>query len=193
VTTVKRVTVTKDTLSQVIAGMTALVGKQILVGYPESSTDRDGDIEGPITNATLGYIHEHGSPAANIPARPHLVPGVQKAEDKVVAYMEKATVATLSRNPKKADVYLRDAGIVAMNSVRNEIVTGDFVPLSPSTVRQRHKNRQTKSMRQSEKKYLELVAGGMSPEEAQAATGIRPLNNTGQLRNAITYVLRNRR
>lgn len=190
--TIKRVTVTKDSVSQVIAGINELVQKQVLVGYPDSTTDRDEEIDGPMTNATLAYIHENGSPKANIPARPHLVPGVKKAEDKAVAYLEKAAKATLSRDPKKTDAYLNDAGIVAMNSVRNEITTGDFVPLSPYTVAARHRSRKTKSMRQSEIKYLELVAKGMSPADAQAAAGIRPLINTGALRNAITYVLRRR-
>lgn len=189
---IKRLTVTKDSVSQVIAGINELVQKQVLVGIPDSSTDRQSEIDGPMTNATLGYIHELGSPQANIPARPFLVPGVQKAEDKAVAYMEKAAVATLSRDPKKTNAYLNDAGIVAMNSARNEITTGDFEPLSPYTVAARHRSRNTKSMRKSEEKYLELVANGMSPAAAQEAAGIRPLINTGQLRNAITYVVRDK-
>lgn len=191
--TIGRVTVTKDSVSQVIAGITSLVQKDILVGIPDSSTDRQSEIDGPMTNATLGYIHEHGSPQANIPARPFLVPGVRKAEERAVIYLERAAKAALSRDPKKTEAYLNDAGIVAMNSARNEITTADFVPLSPYTVAARHRSRQTKSMRQSEQRYLELVAGGMSPADAQAAAGIRPLINTGQLRNAITYVLRNKR
>ena len=190
--TLKRLTVTKDSVSQVIASLTELVQQQVLVGYPDSTSDRDEETDGPMTNATLGYIHENGSPKANIPERPHLVPGVRKAEERAVAYMEKAAKATLSRDPKRANAYLNDAGIVAMNSARNEITTGDFVPLQPGTVAARHRSRKTKSMRKSEIKYLELIAQGMAPGAAQDAAGIRPLINTGQLRNAITYVLRKR-
>lgn len=188
--TIKRMKVTNDSVSQVIGSVTNLVQTRVLIGYPDSTTDRQEEVEQPMTNATLGYIHEHGSPKANIPARPHLVPGVRKAEDRAVGYMEKAAVAALSGDPKKAEVYMHDAGIVAMNSARNEITAGNFVPLKPATVARRHLQRRTKSMRESEKKYLELVAKGMSPEAAQTAAGIRPLINTGQLRNAITYVLR---
>jgi hypothetical protein len=48
-------------------------------------------------------------------------------------------------------------------------------------------------MRASEIRYLDLVANGMSAADAQGATGIRPLINTGQLRNAITYAIREKK
>ena len=189
---VKRVAITKDSVSKVFASINELVGKQVLIGIPDKTTSREQEIEGAMTNATLGYIHEHGSPKANIPARPFLVPGVQEQEEKALSFMVKAAQATMRGDPKKADAQLNNAGIVAMNGARRKINYGDFEPLKPSTIRNRHRSRNTKSMRQSERKYLELVAGGMSPAEAQSAAGIRPLINTAQLRNAITYVLRKR-
>lgn len=185
-----RVTVTRDSVSRVIAGINALVGKQVLVGIPDSTTSREQELESEITNAALAYVHEFGSPEANIPARPFLIPGVQNAETPAGDELVKAANATLRGDPNRADEYMNRAGLIAMASARREISEGAFVPLQPSTVAARHRQRRTKSMRASEKKYLELVDGGMSPADAQNATGIRPLINTGQLRNAITYVLR---
>lgn len=187
---VKRVTVTQDTVATVIGAINELVGKQILVGFPEKTTERQDEDQGEMNNAILGYIHEHGAPKANIPARPFLVPGVQDAIESSGNYLTKAAAETLKGDAKKADAYLHDAGIVAMNSARRKINYGDFAPLSPYTIRNRHRNRGTKSMRDSEKRYLEMIAEGSSPEAAQAATGIRPLVNTAQMRNAITYVVR---
>lgn len=190
--TVRRVSIIRDNVPQIVASITALVGKQVLVGVPDRTANRDEEHDGPVTNAMLAYIHEHGSPDANIPARPFLVPGVQSAEPDALRYLRLAAEATMRGDTRRADAYLNDAGIVGMNGARRMISYGDFVPLSPATVRNRHRSRGTQSRRASEDRYLELYAGGMSPAEAQAATGIRPLNNTGQLRNAITYVLRTR-
>lgn len=186
-----RVTVTKDTVTAVLGAITTLVGKQVLIGVPESTTERPDDE--PVNNATLAYIHEFGSPAANIPARPFLIPGVQKVEEAAVAQLEKAVFASLTGDPKGADQKLNAAGIVGMNGARDEISTGNFEPLSPATVYGRSYARKTGTTRPEEIRYLELVRGGMSPAAAQAETGIRPLINTGELRNSLTYVVRKKK
>lgn len=189
--TSSRVTITKDTVSEVVKGITDLVGKQVLIGIPDSTTSRDEEVGQEITNATLGYIHENGSPAANIPARRHLVPGVEKVEEKAVAKLKQAAQATMRGDAQKADQLLNDAGIIGMGGVKSEINwEGDFEPLKPATIRNRHRSRGTKSMRDNERQYLALVAGGMLPADAQSAAGIRPLVNSAQYRNSITYVVR---
>ena len=70
-----RVRVTRDRVSEVLSAVTKLVGREVLVGIPEDNTERvNGD---EATNAQLGYVHEFGSPAKNIPARPFLIPGTE--------------------------------------------------------------------------------------------------------------------
>jgi len=184
-----RLVVIKDDVPAVVAAINELIQKEVLIGIPDSTANRDEEEDGAMNNATLGYIHENGSPKANIPARPFLVPGVEKSEEPAVARLKNAAKATLSGDVHKADKYLNDAGIIAMNGARREIQYGDFEPLKPSTIRNRHRQRGTK-MRDNERQYLELVSQGMAPADAQAAAGIRPLINTAQLRNAITYVIR---
>lgn len=66
-------TVTTDNLAKVLATMAQLVKKDVLVGIPDSAPEREEDT--PLSNAQIGYILDNGSPKANIPARPFLVPG----------------------------------------------------------------------------------------------------------------------
>jgi hypothetical protein len=184
----------KDRVKGILDSLRGLTKSQVLVGIPEDKSARDGEI----TNAALGYIHEFGAPAANIPARPHLIPGVRKSAPQYLPHLRKAAESALEGDPQKMQHSLMRAGIIASSAVRREITTGNFVPLSPVTVWHRHIARGTQSMRPSEKRYLDLVygnekkgiPGGMTPAMAQAATGIKPLINTGQLRNAYTYVIR---
>ena len=83
-----RVTITKDKVNAVVGSITKLVGKQVLVGIPEANGSRqDPEESAPVTNAALGYIHEFGSPRANIPARPFLIPGVRKSTARVMPHL----------------------------------------------------------------------------------------------------------
>jgi hypothetical protein len=183
-----RVSVVKDNVKQVFASINELVGKQVLVGIPDTGAERKDD-EGA-NNAVIGYTMEFGSPSQNIPARAHLIPGVQKAEPQALRQMRAAASATMDGDSKKADQFLNAAGMIASNEVRGMI--NDNIPpaLSPNTIRNRHRQRGTKSMRESEQVYLNLVSKGVTPEAAQGETGIIALLNTGEYRNSITYVVR---
>lgn len=180
----------KDDVATVVAAINSLVSRELLVGIPEKKTGRQDEDDEELTNAALGYIHEFGSPEANIPERPFLIPGVEKAEAPALERMKLAAKATLRADVKSAEKYLNDAGILASNSVKRMFWENDWPPLQPGTVANRHRQRKTKTPRASELKYLDLVADGMHPRDAQTAAGIQPLVNTAQLRNAVTYVLR---
>lgn len=186
-----RLSVKTDNVKAVLRSLQDLVGQQVLVGIPESTDSRDND-SGPVNNATLGYIHEFGSPAANIPARPFLIPGVESIEGRAAEQLKKAAQSAVAGDSKKATQYLNAAGSIGQSGARDKINSGPFVPLKPSTIRNRHRGRGTASMRQSEQDYLKMIASGMDPQSAQDAAGIKPLIDTGQLRNSITYVVRKR-
>lgn len=182
--------VTEDNVGKVLESIKQLVGQEVLVGIPASQAERSGDDSSPLNNAQLGYIHEYGSPARNIPARPFLGPGVAEKQESIGLHLQKAAGAAMNGNADKVQLELNAAGLIAADGVRNKINTGNFEPLSPETVRSRHKSRGTQSMREAERQYLDLIAQGSAPEQAQSEAGIRPLINTGQLRNSITYVIR---
>lgn len=188
-----RVRVTKDKVPEVLAALRDLTASDVLVGIPEATTDRDHNDGSDITNAALGYIHEFGAPAANIPARPFLIPGVENSLDRSTRQLELAAKAALTGDQAATMMRLEVAGQIAAAGAKREISYGDFVPLKPSTIRNRRRSRQTASIREAEKEYLRLVAGGLDDASAQSAAGIRPLINTGALRNSITSVVRKRK
>lgn len=181
-----RLTIVRDDVAKVVADINELVAHRVLVGIPESSSARSA--EGPINNATIGYLMETGMPAQNVPARPSLVPGVRAIQGQAIAKLRAAADNALGGRPYMEQ--LNQAGIIGMNSVRNLINSNIPPPLAPSTIRGRKYARGTASRRPGETRYLNLVRGGMAPGPAQAAAGIIALVNTGQFRNSVTYVVR---
>ena len=183
-----RVAIVRDNVGPVFAALRELLNKQVLVGIPEDKTTRSDD--DAITNASIAYIHEFGSPAANIPARPFLIPGVQKAQAAAVNQLKKAATYALNGEAGKSDGAMKSAGVVGSESVRNEIINGNFAPLSPRTIAARASHRGDSTRRQSETDYLRFVASGVEPGAAQAEVGIKPLINTGEMLRSITFVVR---
>ncbi|CUJ98274.1 Uncharacterised protein [Achromobacter sp. 2789STDY5608615] len=154
-------TVTTDKLAQVLAAMAQLVKKDVLVGIPDSAPEREGDT--PLSNAQIGYILDNGSPKANIPARPFLVPGVENVQPEIVEDFRGGAKAALDGNAAGVERALVRAGLRAQSSVRAKIQDGPFDPLAPRTLADRKK---------------------------RGRTGEKPLLDTGQLRNSVTYVVR---
>lgn len=147
-----------DGLPDLLRRMAAVAQRDVLVGIP-SGEQRD---DGP-TNAEIGYQNEFGSPANNIPARPHLIPGVAAAQDKAVARLTQAASAAAVGRMSDAERHLHAAGLLAQNSVRRTLTTAAYRPLSERTLAERR---------------------------ARGRTGTKPLIDTGQYRNSITYVVR---
>jgi hypothetical protein len=158
-------TVTKDRTKDVLAAIKALTNERVLVGVPDETAERKPDPEDPqpVTNATIGYLMETGSPAQNIPARPFLVPGVTGAMDKVTAHYKAAALKALEGSPEAMHQAHMGVGLIAQSAVQAKITSGPFVPLSPRTLEARR---------------------------ARGRTGDKPLIDTGQLRRAITFVIR---
>ena len=175
---------TKDNVEALLEKMRRLTDTEVFVGIPEEKGDRQ---EGAMTNAQLAYIHEFGSPAANIPARPFIHPGIRKAKSAITAIMKKGAQEALSSKDKNAgmDVFEK-VGMTARNFVVREITNPDpaFAPLKAGTVRARL--RKTAAGR---RKLKTLTKDGL---KQWAQGNIKPLIDTGQLRAAITYVVRKR-
>ncbi|KVC45201.1 hypothetical protein [Burkholderia diffusa] len=151
-----------DRLDEVLKSISGLVQKEVLVGVPDSTAGRKDEGE-PLSNAEIGYILEHGSPANNIPERPHLVPGVQDARPKFEPHLQKGAEAALDGDLEKVNRSLNRAGLVAQNSVRAKINSNIPPKLADSTLAARRRR-------------------GVTRENT--------LVDTGQYRNAITYVVR---
>ena len=137
---------------------------RVLVGVPAENALRKpepGEKSEP-NNALLGYVHEFGSPAKNIPARPFLIPGVRDAQAEIADQLEGAARATLAGRQAESNVVLNRVGLIAQNAVRAKITDGPFTPLKPGTLAARRR---------------------------KGRTGTSPLIDSGQLRASITYVV----
>lgn len=172
-------TVTTDKLAQVMTTMAQLVKKDVLVGIPDSAPERKEDT--PLSNAQIGYILDNGSPKANIPPRPFLVPGVENVQPEIVEDFRGGAKAALDGNAAGVERSLVRAGLRAQNAVREKIQDGPFVPLSEVTLRNR-----ARRGRKGAREELDRRAAGEDPGTSTA----KPLLDTGQLRNSVTFVVR---
>lgn len=137
----------------------------VLVGIPEGQTTRENTE--PINNATLLAINEFGSPANNIPARPVMSIGIRSAQEEIAKEFKKAAQNSLSQGFKAIDIYYERAGIIASNSIKKTINSQtDIAPPSEATLRIR---------------------------KSKGFRGTKALIVSGQMRNAITYVVRTNR
>ena len=147
-----------DALPDLLRRLAAVAQRDVLVGVPAGEARDDGP-----SNAEIGYQNEFGSPANNIPARPHLLPGVAAVQDKAAAKLTQAANAAASGRVSDAERHLHAAGLLAQNSVRRTLTTTAYRPLSERTLAERR---------------------------ARGRTGTKPLIDTGQYRRSITYVVR---
>lgn len=135
---------------------------EVLVGIP---AEENGRSEGPIGNATILAINNFGSPANNIPARPVMEIGIRKAQDEIAEQFKRAAIAALSGGAGAVSAAYTRAGIVASTSVKKVINDQEGIdPPADST-----------------------IAG----RESRGFRGTKALIVTAQMRNAITYVVRN--
>lgn len=157
----------------------ALQTSQVLVGIPQETGPRkDG---APISNAALGYIEEYGQPDLNIPARPTLVPGVKKVQDKIAEEF-KFSIKECFKDPHAIEKHNNRAGIIAVSSVKDTIRQSDGLqPLADSTVLARARRGKAGAGKEAARRIATGVAGNDLT---------RPLIDSGQWLNSHTYVIR---
>ena len=111
-----------------------------------------------INNATLAYIHEHGDPSRNLPARPFLRPVMEQERAFVETTLSKAMREALTHfDAKSIPVALRRIGLQLSTRAKENIRTQhNMAPLSKRTL-------------------------------ARKGSKTKALIDTGQLLNAITY------
>lgn len=145
-----------------------MMRSSIYVGIANDSSKNSRKDGAPITNAQLGYIHERGSPAANIPPRPFLEPGVKSAKEKIEKGLERAAKMAISGDEKGFEAQMERVALSSASAVKGYMRSGEFAPLSETTVRKR----------------LEKIkkSGG-------TGSAIKPLIDTASLLNAIDGVV----
>lgn len=141
----------------------------VLVGIPEEDDDRKNAAGETIGNAALLALTEFGSPLQNIPPWPVMGIGIRNAQEEIAAEFKKAaqlSITAVLRGLNGTDIlsnYYERAGIIASTSVKKTINAQEDAPdLAPST-----------------------LASRKSAGFKGTSRGIV----TGQMRNAITYVV----
>lgn len=159
----KALTITSDFTKEFNKIIKGFKQDAVLVGIPEEKSPR---LDSPIGNAALLAINNFGSPALNIPARPVMSIGIKNAQDDIANEFKKAAQMALSKGLAALDQYYNRAGIIASNSVKKAINAQEgFAPPAESTIKARQARK---------------------PEPFR---GTKALIVTGQMRNAITYVI----
>lgn len=178
---------TVDNTKKALQALDILTNTTVLVGVPD---DRGGRKEaGPINNAALAYIHDQGSPAAKIPARKFMEPGIARVRDRINEELLRGGQAVLKGASQAAMIaILTRVGIIATRSIKQVISEGIAPELAPSTIKGRIRRIKGKKRRQ---KIDDAIASGMPLSRQGGEAGIfTPLRVTSQLFNAITFVLR---
>lgn len=151
-----------DNSAELQQAIKVLSKQHVLVGVPDTKADREYEKGEEINNAALAYIHNNGSPSQNIPARPFLEPGILDVEPRIQHYLRQVGTQSLNSNKNGVVKALEAVGLTAQNGVRARINTGPFEALKPGTLAARLR---------------------------RGRTGTKPLIDTGQLRNSITFVI----
>lgn len=157
-----------DNVRKVANSMRALAENQVLVGVPQEEAPRKGE---PISNAQLGYIHETGAPEANIPARPHLVPGVSESRDDWLPRLRESVKASFEGRDSAVLGNMNGAGLIAQNAVHKKIQANIPPPLAESTVYARQHRKKNR----------------------RKASTVTALIDTGQYLKSLIYVIRKRK
>lgn len=115
-----------------------------------------------VTNAELMFIHSHGSPARGIPMRKVIEPAIsaQGNKEPIAAELKEAAIAKLHGNDLDAIAHLKRAGMLGMNAAVRWF-TDPRNNWPPN-----------------------------KPDTVKRKGSDRPLIDTGALRKAITYTVR---
>lgn len=153
-----------DNKEGLISGLTELTQLRTMVGVPAEKAGREAVESGePINNAAIAYIQDNGAPEVNIPARPFMRPGLESIKSDIAPMLKRAGKFALEGERESMLKQFHALGLKAQNAVRKKITDGPFTPLAPST---------------------------LAARRAAGRSGTKPLIDTGQLRRAITYVIR---
>ncbi|MNK60446.1 hypothetical protein D3C87_795800 [compost metagenome] len=189
------VRISGDGVEDLLASLLELADAEVLVGFAADENNARTDSDEPL-NAQLGYIHDNGAPESRIPARPFMIPGIEAAQSAIEAKLSETVRAVLregtsGRGPDKARAGLAQTGFIAMNSIKRTINAGVPPPLSERTLRGRLKagRKDGGGARKGAAIELDRRADGQEPSVEFA----KPLVDTGQLRNAVTYAIRSRK
>ena len=143
--------------------------------------------EEKIDNLSLAITHEFGDPAKNIPARPFLRPGVDKAREEIISKVVSSIQSVIiSGNVEEAIHELEEAGKIGVSAMREVIMEGIPPPLKDFTIRHHLRLHGLEQTRVGAAIETDRRTRG----EVSSVDYATPLVMTGQLIEAIDYEIR---
>lgn len=161
--------ITGDNAAAILDALHQLSGTDVLVGIPEGNAPRE---DGQLNNAEIGYLQSTGATVeidgetVTLPPRQFLEMGIEDSQARTTAHLKAAAQYALEGNAEAAARELERAGIIASDSAKAVIESGDrLAPLSEKTIQKRR-------------------------EAKPPIAGDKPLRARGYLLRSITYVAR---
>lgn len=155
-------TVTKDFTKQFNDAIKGFRRDSVLVGIPASDDERND--EESFGNAAILALNHFGSDDGKIPPRPVLSTGIRNAQEKIAEQFKLCAQSVLSKGTKALETYYERAGIIASNSCKKVINDQDGLKApAESTIASR---------------------------KSRGFNGTKALVVSGQMRNAITYLVK---
>lgn len=179
--------VTADNMRAFADALQEMTGEAVLAGFPAEKEETREDENGnpvAINNATIGYLMDKGMPEQNVPARSFMISGIESVGDKIADAMEQTGTAALDGDQQRVQEGFHAVGLVAENGIRQKIIDGPFVPLAESTLKARA--RAGGEIGKAAQRELDSRQAG----NVESVEDARPLNFTGQMRNAVSYAIR---
>jgi len=155
-------TVTKDFTDDFNKLIKSFKNDNVVVGIPQSDKPRKDEEDDTINNAALFAMANFGSAANNIPPWPIMAIGIKAAQAQIAEEFKKAAASALTTGLAALDVYYKRAGIIASTSIKKVLNSQQGIP---------------------EGRPLQ------STLDARTKGGNKYWLVTGQMRNAITYVV----
>jgi hypothetical protein len=111
---------------------------RVVIGIPDDSARSDSEVN----NAALLAIHNFGSPANNIPARPVMDIGMRNAKGDIVKELTRGAKKALdlkgAAHDEAVEQSLERSGIIGATAVKKAIVDQTGIrPLKPETIQAR--------------------------------------------------------
>ncbi|WP_267427090.1 hypothetical protein [Methylobacterium sp. GC_Met_2] len=160
-----KLTITTSKLDPFSRAVMRELEKRVAIGIPGDSVHPAEKGEAPINNAVLGYRFETGDPEKNLPARPHLVPGIETIREQAVERLKMAAAKAFLGDLTAPEKALHAIGLLGVSAVQQQITDGAFAPLAERTIKGRLR---------------------------RGRTGTKPLIDTGAYRRSFSYVVTRR-
>jgi len=173
-------------MKQLVEALDVLVQKEVLVGFPaETSTRKETEGDEGLNNPTIAYIHDNGAPEQNIPQREFMRPAINEVLSTVTRKMlGLAKKVAAGGGPDAVEQGYQAIGLTVQRAIRAKINEGIPPPLSDRTVAARAAKGRKGAM------WEQAWRAAGAPPSLELA---KPLVDTAQLRNAVNYVVRDRK